>query len=74
MTIENKHGDTALDVARNWGDDFIYAIVYAKMASLPPVVSKKGIPRHTYTQTHALTYTCMHNYRNVYNIIIVYKN
>ena len=56
MTLENKHGDTALDVARNWGDDFIYAIVYAKVASLPPVVGKKGIPTHTYTETHACTY------------------
>ena len=42
MTLENKHGDTALDVAKNWGDDFIYAIVYAKAATLPPPVEKKG--------------------------------
>ena len=42
VTLENKHGDTALEVAKNWGDDFIYAIVYAKVASLPPPVEKKG--------------------------------
>jgi len=42
VTLENKHGDTALEVAKNWGDDFIYAIVYAKVASLPPRVDKKG--------------------------------
>ena len=45
MTLENKHGDTALEVAKNWGDDFIYAIVYAKVASLPPPVGKKGESR-----------------------------
>lgn len=39
---ENKNGQTALDVARNWGDDFIYAILYAKAQTLPPVV-KKGM-------------------------------
>ena len=43
LTLENKNGDTALDVARNWGDDFIYAIMYAKVSSLPPVVDKKGM-------------------------------
>lgn len=40
--IENKHGHSALDVAKNWGDDFIYAIVYAKAQTLPPVI-KKGL-------------------------------
>ena len=43
MSAINKHGETALDVARNWGDDFIYAIVYAKAASLPPPPEAKGI-------------------------------
>lgn len=50
--IENKHGHSALDVAKNWGDDFIYAIVYAKAQSLPPVI-KKGLYdkyfNHSYT-------------------------
>lgn len=40
--IENKHGHSALDVAKNWGDDFIYAVVYAKAQTLPPVI-KKGL-------------------------------
>ncbi len=42
VSLENKNGATALEVAKNWGDDFIYAIVYAKVASLPPPVEKKG--------------------------------
>ena len=42
VTLENKRGDTALEVAKNWGDDFIYAIVYAKFTRLPPPVDKKG--------------------------------
>ena len=46
---ENKHGHSALDVAKNWGDDFIYAIVYAKAQTLPPVVKKgNGIAYHRY--------------------------
>ena len=57
MTLENKHGDTALDVAKNWGDDFIYAIVYAKLASLPPVENKKGT---TYVYVHAHIETHVH--------------
>jgi hypothetical protein len=40
VNIENKNGHSALDVAKNWGDDFIYAIVYAKAQTLPPVVKK----------------------------------
>ena len=40
MYKENKNGHSALDVAKNWGDDFIYAIVYAKAQTLPPVVKK----------------------------------
>ena len=42
VTLENKHGFTALDVAKNWGDELIFAIVYAKFATLPPPVEKKG--------------------------------
>ena len=38
----NKHGETALEVARNWGDDYIYALLYAKAASLPPPPEAKG--------------------------------
>lgn len=30
VTPENLNELTALDVARNWGDDYIYAIMYAK--------------------------------------------
>ena len=40
VNIENKHGASALEVAKNWGDDFIYAVVYAKAQTLPPVVKK----------------------------------
>ena len=47
VTTVNKHGDTALDVAKNWGDDFIYATMYAKMASLPCPPEKKGKPIRT---------------------------
>ena len=44
LTPENKHGDTALEVARNWGDEYIYALVYAEASRLPPPPSdgKKG--------------------------------
>ena len=42
VTIENKHGDTALEVARNWGDDLVYAIVYAKYATVPKPAEGKG--------------------------------
>ena len=62
VTLENKHGDTALDVAKNWGDDYIYAIVYAKVATLPPAVDKKGtvyrythVPVHVYEQMQELS-------------------
>ena len=36
LNLENSHGDTALDIARNWGDDIIYAMVYAVAAKQPP--------------------------------------
>ena len=42
LTLANKHGETALDVARNWGDDFIYAIVYEKAAGIPTPAEPKG--------------------------------
>ena len=42
LTLVNKHGDTPLDIARNWGDEFIYAMVYAQAASLPPPPEAKG--------------------------------
>ena len=44
LTPENKHGDTALEVARNWGDEYVYALVYAEASRLPPPPSdgKKG--------------------------------
>ena len=42
VTLENKNGLTALDVAKNWGDEVIFSVVYARAASLPPPVEKKG--------------------------------
>ena len=69
MTLENKHGDTALDVAKNWGDDFIYAIVYAKVASLPPVVNKKG---STYVYVHAHIETRVHTVYVLVQICVLY--
>ncbi|XP_019849609.1 PREDICTED: ankyrin repeat and EF-hand domain-containing protein 1-like isoform X1 [Amphimedon queenslandica] len=36
LNLENSHGDTALDIARSWGDDIIYAMVYAVAAKQPP--------------------------------------
>ncbi len=42
VTLENKNGHTALEVARNWGDEYIYAILYAKCSTLPPTAEKKG--------------------------------
>lgn len=42
VTLENKNGLTALDVAKNWGDEVIFSIVYARTARLPPPVEKKG--------------------------------
>jgi len=42
VTVENKNGDTALEVARNWGDEYIYALLYAKVSTLPPPPEKKG--------------------------------
>ena len=30
----NKHGETALEVARNWGDDYIYALLYICQSSI----------------------------------------
>ena len=40
--LANKVGDTALDVAKNWGDEYIYALLYAKASTLPPPPEKKG--------------------------------
>ncbi len=42
VTLENKNGHTALEVARYWGDDLIYAVLYAKCQTLPQSVDKKG--------------------------------
>lgn len=41
---ENLSELTALDVARNWGDDYIYAIMYAKAGvnQTTPASDKKG--------------------------------
>ena len=58
MHKENKSGHSALDVARNWGDDFIYAIVYAKAQTLPPVV-KKGIINHFLYRTALTIYIAL---------------
>jgi len=43
--MENINELTALDIARNWGDDYIYAIMYAKCGSLlsSSTTEKKGI-------------------------------
>ena len=44
VTPENLNELTALDVARNWGDDYIYAIMYAKAGAsqTTPAADKKG--------------------------------
>lgn len=44
VTPENLNELTALDVARNWGDDYIYAIMYAKAGASQaiPAADKKG--------------------------------
>ena len=42
VTLENKTGDNALEVARKWGDDYILALVYTKFNTLPPPIDKKG--------------------------------
>ena len=41
---ENLNELTALDVARSWGDDYIYAIMYAKAGvnQTAPASDKKG--------------------------------
>jgi len=44
VTPENLNELTALDVGRNWGDDYIYAIMYAKAGAnqTTPAADKKG--------------------------------
>lgn len=44
VSPENLNELTALDVARNWGDDYIYAIMYAKAGAsqTTPAADKKG--------------------------------
>ena len=44
VTPENLNELTALDIARNWGDDYIYAIMYAKAGAsqTTSAADKKG--------------------------------
>lgn len=44
VTPENLNELTALDVARSWGDDYIYAIMYAKAggSQATTAADKKG--------------------------------
>jgi len=44
LNVENINELTALDIARNWGDDYIYAIMYAKCGTLlaSSTTEKKG--------------------------------
>ncbi len=59
LTLANKHGETALEVARNWGDEIVYAIVYAKAATLPALPVAKGIIPHTNKETFFISEKCI---------------